>query len=148
MTHVTCRLTAKNRDQLRNPTLGNRVWATFLFIQRVKCWHLCCSLLSKFIRVLVWYLSLHTLAPPGDLHFSVYMNRLNAGNNRGVQNVPLYRAIDQTFLLQFVIVSTIDIVNARRFWPTHSAVSYRIHSRTIVNMSLSNTNLGPIFRTS
>jgi len=26
MTHVTCRLTAKNRDQLRNPTLGNRVW--------------------------------------------------------------------------------------------------------------------------
>ena len=29
MTHVTCRSTAKNRDQLRNPTLGNRVWATF-----------------------------------------------------------------------------------------------------------------------
>ena len=32
MIHVTCRLTAKNRDQLRNPTLGNRVWATFTFI--------------------------------------------------------------------------------------------------------------------
>ena len=31
MTHVTCRLTAKNRDQLRNPTLGNRVWATCTF---------------------------------------------------------------------------------------------------------------------
>jgi len=30
MTHVTCRLTAKNLDQLRNHTLGNRVrWATF-----------------------------------------------------------------------------------------------------------------------
>jgi len=29
MTHVTCRLTAKNRDQLRNPTLGNQVRATF-----------------------------------------------------------------------------------------------------------------------
>jgi len=29
MTHVTCRLTAKNRDQLRNSTLGNQVWATF-----------------------------------------------------------------------------------------------------------------------
>ena len=27
MTHLICRLTAKNRDQLRNPTLGNRVWA-------------------------------------------------------------------------------------------------------------------------
>ena len=33
MTHVTCRLTAKNRDKLLNSTLGNRVWATFyLFI--------------------------------------------------------------------------------------------------------------------
>jgi len=31
MTHVTCRLTVRNRDQhqLRNPTLGNRVWAIF-----------------------------------------------------------------------------------------------------------------------
>ena len=26
MTHVTCRLTAKNRDQLWNPTLGSRVY--------------------------------------------------------------------------------------------------------------------------
>ena len=33
MTHITCRLTAKNRDQLRNPTLGNRVWAAFLRLQ-------------------------------------------------------------------------------------------------------------------
>ena len=31
MTHVTNRWTAKNRDQLRNPTLGNRVWATITF---------------------------------------------------------------------------------------------------------------------
>jgi len=32
MTHVTCRLTAKNRDQLRNPTLGNRVRAAFTYL--------------------------------------------------------------------------------------------------------------------
>ena len=32
MTHVTCRLTAKNRDQLRNLTLSNRVWAAFAVI--------------------------------------------------------------------------------------------------------------------
>ena len=32
MTHVTCRPTAKNLDQLRNPMLGNRVWATFTFL--------------------------------------------------------------------------------------------------------------------
>ena len=31
MTHVTCGLTAKNRDQLRNLTLGNRVQAAFSF---------------------------------------------------------------------------------------------------------------------
>ena len=31
MTHVTCRLTAKNRDQPRNPMLGSQVWATFTF---------------------------------------------------------------------------------------------------------------------
>jgi len=33
MTHVTCRLTAKNRDQLWNTTLGIRVWATFTFFR-------------------------------------------------------------------------------------------------------------------
>ena len=30
MTHITCRLTAKNRYQLRNPTFSNRVWLPFL----------------------------------------------------------------------------------------------------------------------
>ena len=30
-THVTCRLTAKNRDQLRIPMLGNRARATYIF---------------------------------------------------------------------------------------------------------------------
>jgi len=34
MTYVTCRLTAKDRNQLRNPTLGNRVWTTFTFLRR------------------------------------------------------------------------------------------------------------------
>jgi len=37
VTHATCRLTAKNRDQLRNPTLGNRVWATFLPTALYRC---------------------------------------------------------------------------------------------------------------
>ena len=31
MTRVTCRLTASNRDKVPNPTLVNRVWATFTF---------------------------------------------------------------------------------------------------------------------
>ena len=41
MTHVTCRLTAKNRDQLQNPTLSNRVWATLftLVSSFVVCLH-------------------------------------------------------------------------------------------------------------
>jgi len=37
MIYVTCRQTAKNRDQLRNPTLGNRVRATFTFLLRPRC---------------------------------------------------------------------------------------------------------------
>ena len=41
MTHVTCRLTAKNRDQLGNPTLGNRVWANFYVSARIRPFPLC-----------------------------------------------------------------------------------------------------------
>jgi len=32
LTRVTCRLIAKNQDQLWNPTLDNRVWAAFTFL--------------------------------------------------------------------------------------------------------------------
>jgi len=34
MTHATCSLTTKNRDQLRNPTLGDRVWAAFYCMKK------------------------------------------------------------------------------------------------------------------
>jgi len=34
MTHVTCRLTAKNRDPLPNCTLGSRVWAAFFILRK------------------------------------------------------------------------------------------------------------------
>jgi len=34
MTYVTCRLTAKNQDQLWNPMLGNHILATFTFLPR------------------------------------------------------------------------------------------------------------------
>ena len=40
MIHITCRLTTKNRDQLRNPTLGNRVWTTFIFFTSYRVDHL------------------------------------------------------------------------------------------------------------
>ena len=55
MTHATCRLSAKNRDQLWNPTLGNRSWAAFIF-------YLYCS--------------------SNDTHFcwsALYLNELNFG---------------------------------------------------------------------
>ena len=38
MTHVTWRLIAKNRDQLRNPTLCNWVWATFAVYLLLQWW--------------------------------------------------------------------------------------------------------------
>ena len=57
ITHVTCRLTANNRDQLRNHTLGNRVWATFTFIiiimQRLTCVHVSVMRLSNRKRDLL-----------------------------------------------------------------------------------------------
>jgi len=36
MTHVTCRLTAKNRDQLRNPAIEYELPFTFTFISAFK----------------------------------------------------------------------------------------------------------------
>ena len=38
MTHISCRLTAKNQDQLRNPMLGNWVWASFSFLWSWLSW--------------------------------------------------------------------------------------------------------------
>jgi len=37
MTHITRRLTAENRNQLGNPTLGNRVWAAFYRAGKTMC---------------------------------------------------------------------------------------------------------------
>jgi len=65
MTHVTCRLTAKNRDQLRNPTLGNRVWAAFFrrinrrsmtqvwwtYREKFNCILVCLQLVGFLLRV-------------------------------------------------------------------------------------------------
>jgi len=45
MTHITCRLTAKNRDQLRKPTLCNRLLATFLLVTRALTGR--CSAISR-----------------------------------------------------------------------------------------------------
>jgi len=58
MNHITCRLTAKNRDQFRNPTLGNRVRATFTFFINVR---------SGKPKAVVWCLSVFLvfLAHPG-----------------------------------------------------------------------------------
>jgi len=52
MIHVTCRLTAKNRDQLRNHTLGNRVWATFTFYFFYNCLMFCGCLYSEYSCIL------------------------------------------------------------------------------------------------
>ena len=86
MTHVTCRLTAKNRDQLRNPTLGNRVWATFDLLLHT-CTHLLKKLayfaqVQRVARAVVEYI---------NSQLKVYKNscatlRLEAVLNAGVTN--------------------------------------------------------------
>jgi len=57
-------LTAKNRDQLRNPTLGNRVWVTFTFT----------DMLSKLVERLQRYgdLTVFKLADVRRLEFSKF----------------------------------------------------------------------------
>ena len=49
MTHVTCRLTANNLDQLWNPPLSNRVWATFTLF------YLWCGLFQNCFEDLLCY---------------------------------------------------------------------------------------------
>jgi len=61
MTHVTYWLTAKNRDQLWNHMIGNRVWFTFTFFSRCVCCSLCTTLCLQWepeiIAVAVMYLT-------------------------------------------------------------------------------------------
>jgi len=59
ITHLTCRLTAKNRDQLRNPTLGNRVWATFAFLG------------SMYIIIIIIIIIIIDIIRIGRLHWKV-----------------------------------------------------------------------------
>jgi len=41
-----CRLTAKNRDQLRYPTVNNRVWATYTFLVADQWCLVCCAIVN------------------------------------------------------------------------------------------------------
>jgi len=91
MSHITCRLTAKNRDQLRYPTLGNRVWATF-FILHVVCLYICRhnyaverGLVLRFCGQPHYCYRLCTIRQPGfDLlrHTWSLMNRFRTGQCR------------------------------------------------------------------
>jgi len=55
VTHVTCRLTAKNWDQLRNPTLGNRVSATFTFFPVLQVFNLSVSVyVGIYVPACAW----------------------------------------------------------------------------------------------
>jgi len=64
VSYVTCRLTAKNRDQLRNPTLGNRVWAAFTFTSSYGPWWHC----FRFFRPTVWRQICCVLVAVGQRH--------------------------------------------------------------------------------
>ena len=73
MTHVTCRLTANNRDQLRNPVLGNRVWDTFLqyghsHVLLLLCTRrLCCCKLLDWLKLLSHSEHLYSFSPAWTL---------------------------------------------------------------------------------
>jgi len=75
MTYLTCRLTAKNRDQLRNPTLGNRVWPTFTFFisssVKTRCVHWLLGL--RYLTPCLQFALTKPTAPPA-LRFTIPYN--------------------------------------------------------------------------
>jgi len=79
MTHITCRLTAKNRDQLWNPTLGNRVWATFFIFSKlfykfsIQSPHLSDAVSQKFPTI---YFSTMTMHAPGIFQLNAMISAL------------------------------------------------------------------------
>jgi len=68
MTHVTCRLTVTNRDQLRNPTFGNRVWVTFL-LDCIAYYR--CSVVCVCVCLLVTTVSPTKTAEPIEVPFGM-----------------------------------------------------------------------------
>jgi len=68
MTHATCKLTAKNWDQLRNPMIGNLVWATFTLPFTMLSMH--GSLLIHGRNLYLWKWCSHIL-----MASIVYLNR-------------------------------------------------------------------------
>ena len=55
MTHVTCRLTAKNRDQLRDPTLGIEYGLPYLFmlVMTIARWGLKLEVIGPYVKGVV-----------------------------------------------------------------------------------------------
>jgi len=95
MTRVTCRLTAKNRDQLRNPTLGNRYGLAFtiLNVGDVLCQRncQCCDTIRHDAIVtttpLHRYRQLHHLSACPSVRVSVCMSACSRGT--GTLRTPL-----------------------------------------------------------
>jgi len=87
MIHVSCRLTAKNRDQLRNHTLGNRLWDTFTYTFYLCRYRVLSSSTTDWrtmrvggLSAEVTSLTLHQLRPETVYEFTVLArNRLGDG---------------------------------------------------------------------
>jgi len=99
MTHITCRLTAKNRDQLQNPMLGNQVWATFTFftpsLHKVRISCLTNDLLSTERRVQIFLL------------LSAFF---------GTGNIASINSFDPSSVLCFVTVFSPFVMGALMLW--------------------------------
>jgi len=97
MTHVTCRLTTKNRNQLRNPTLGNQVglWATFTFA------HIILSVDRR--QISDWSIRLRVCSY--SLTLTSCLVRLNAKSRHGGLYVLLLFVYSLTIFLRPIIIS-------------------------------------------
>ena len=92
MTHVTCRLTAKNRDHLRNPVLGSRVRATFTFF----CQH-------RAFELLVWKSHLQMTYYVLEGHLTMLVSQSRADMHSIVCLMLVYVEYSQTSLSGYLL---------------------------------------------
>jgi len=119
MTHITYRLTAKNRDQLRNPTLRNRVWANFTFLslsylRRMSAGSMLAACLSwSFIQNGPWLIdagcSTRLSTPPSDTA-SLNERRLCTGATTPSNIVYKLLFRRTIFLYKFIVYIVLDYV--------------------------------------
>ena len=117
MTHSTCKLTAKNRDQLQNPTLGNRVRATFMALVIYICFtsYYACVVASCVCMSQCTFTTTHVLYH-GHQWCVVYKYIYTARQKKGTTfllwiNLLICNVIWQHLLLKYIAIDVTSLIS-------------------------------------